>query len=119
MNDINLDNTYWKRLKGYVTELRVDSRWILRNKDDDKPYGSLRIVSHPDLRAGHLRAIFIYVTTIIAKTKEDILKTVEDYQINISELEVYSIDDNIGTETQTIEAPFKELEKMFNVKIFD
>jgi len=27
--NVNLDNTYWDRLRGYVTELRVDARWVL------------------------------------------------------------------------------------------
>ena len=44
MEDIDLDNTYWDRVKGYVTELRVDARWVLRNIDNEKSYGQLRIV---------------------------------------------------------------------------
>jgi len=67
---------YWDRLHGYVTELRVDSRWVLRGNDDDKSYGSLRIASHPDLPPGQLRAYFTYVTSIIPKTKEEKLKTI-------------------------------------------
>ena len=78
----------------------------------------MRIVSHPDLPAGYLRAIFTYVTDIKSKTKEDILRTIEDYQIEINELEVYSIEDDFETEKKEIEAPFKELESIFNVKIF-
>jgi len=35
------------------------------------------------------------------------------------ELEVYSVNENIKTETKTIELPFKELEQMYNVKIFE
>ena len=38
--------------------------------------------------------------------------------ITESELEIYSIDNSIDTETQKFEAPHKELEKMFGVKIF-
>lgn len=119
MADINIDNTHWDRVKGYVTELRVDARWILRGNDDDKSYGSLRIVSHPDIPPGYLRAIFTYVTTVRPKTREEKIQTIEDYQIEMTELEVYSIDDDIKTETQQYEAPFKELEGLFGVKIFE
>jgi hypothetical protein len=116
---IDLDNTYWDRIRGYVTELRVDARWLLRNKDNDKPYGSLRIASHPDLPPGYLRAIFTYVTSIRQKTKEEKLQTIEDYQMEITELEVYSIGDDIKTENKTYEAPYKELEGLFGVKVFE
>lgn len=116
--DINLDNTYWDRLRGFVTELRVDARWVLRNDDDDKPYGSLRIVSHPDLKPGYLRAIFTYVTAIDEKSEQEKMQTTEDYQMEETELEVYSIDEKIDTDSKTYEAPFKELEELFGVKIF-
>lgn len=119
MSNVDLNNTYWDKLHGYVTELRVDARWILRGNEDNKSYGQLRIVSHPDLNPGHLRAFFTYVTSIFPKTKEEKMKTIEDYQMEITELEVYSINDNIKTETKKYEAPFKELEKMFGVKIFE
>ncbi len=121
MSEIDLNNTYWDRLRGYVkdTDIRVDARWVLRGQYDDKPYGSLRIVSHPDLRPGYLRSIFTHVTSIKPKTKEEKLKAIEDYQMEITELEVYSINDDIKTETQTYEAPFPELEKLFGVKIFE
>jgi len=119
MDNIDLNNTYWDRLNGYVTELRVDARWLLRGEADDKPYGSLRIVSHPDLKPGYLRAYFTYVTSVVAKTKEEKLKTIEDYQMELIELEVYSINDDIKTEEKIYEAPFKELEGLFGVKIFE
>lgn len=119
MDGFNLEDTYWDRIKGFVTELRVDARWILRNSADDKPYGSLRIVSHPDLKLGHLRAIFTYVTSIKNKNKSEILKTINDYCIESNELEVYSIDRDVNTETRIIEAPLKELQNLFNVKIFE
>ena len=119
MNDIDLNNTYWDRLRGFVTELRVDSRWVLRENGTDKPLGSLRIVSHPDLNPGYLRAIFTFMTSIREKTKEEKLQTIEDYQIELAELEVYSIHDDIKTDTLKYEAPHKKLEEMFNVKIFN
>ena len=118
--DINLDNTYWDRIKGYVkdVELRVDARWVLRDEETDKPFGSLRIVSHPDLPPGYLRAIFTYVVDIREKTQEEKLQTIEDYQMKIDELEVYSVHDDIKTETKQYEAPFKELEDLFGVSVF-
>ncbi len=116
---INLNNTYWDRIKGYVTELRVDSRWVLRDAKTDKPYGSLRIASHPDLPPGHLRSIFIYVTSKKPKSEEEIIKTIEDYQIEFTELEVYSVDEDVVTETKIYEAPMKELEDLFGVEIFE
>lgn len=119
MDSVNLNNTFWDRLKGYVTENRVDARWILRDKDTEKPYGSLRIVSHPDLPPGHLRAFFTYVTSIKMKSKEEKLKTIEDYQIEITELEVYSLNDDIKSENKQYEAPYKELEEMFGIKVFE
>lgn len=117
--NVNLDNTYWDRLRGFVTELRVDVRWVLRKEDDDKPYGSLRIVSHPDLPPGQLRAIFNYVITIEEKSKAQKMQATEDYQMELTELEVYSVDENIETKNETIEAPYKELESIFSVKVFE
>ena len=117
--NIDLNNTYWDKLKGFITELRIDARWVLKENENDNPRGSLRIVSHPDLPPGHLRAIFTFMTSITEKTKEEKLKTVEDYQMEITELEVYSIHDDIKTDDQTYEAPYKELEEIFGVKIFE
>jgi len=119
IENIDLNNTYWDRVKGFVSELKIDARWLLRNKDDDKSIGSLRIVSHPDLPPGYLRAFFTYVTSIRKKNKTEKMKTVENYMIDINELEVYSIADDIKTETVKYEAPFKKLENMFGVKIFE
>jgi hypothetical protein len=117
--EIDLNNTFWDRLRGYVTELRVDARWVLKENETERPLGSLRIVSHPDLQPGYLRAIFTYVTDIREKTKEEKLQTIEDYQMELAELEVYSIHEDTVTENQTHEAPFKELEELFGVKIFE
>ena len=119
MDNIDLNNTHWDRLKGYVTELRVDARWVLRENTDNKSYGSLRIVSHPDLKPGYLRAYFTYVISIKLKTKEEKLKTIEDYKMELIELEVYSVNNDIKTETKTYEASFNELEEMFGVEIFE
>jgi hypothetical protein len=119
MDSIDLNNTYWDRLRGYVTELRVDARWVLRENGTEKPLGSLRIVSHPDLPPGHLRAFFTYVTSIRKKSREEKIKTIEDYQMEINELEVYSINEDLETESLKHEALFPELEEMFGVKVFE
>jgi hypothetical protein len=118
MENIDLNNTYWDRVRGFVTELRVDARWILRENETEKPLGSLRIVSHPDLNPGYLRAFFTFVTSIRKKTYDEKLQTVEDYDMEEEDLEVYSVNDDINTEKETFEAPFQELQKMFGVKIF-
>lgn len=119
MSEISLNGCYWERIYGYVTELRVDSRWILRKDgNDEKSYGSLRIVSHPDLKPGHLRAIFTYITSSREKSFFEKLKTTEDYLINIDELEAYSIDDEIKTNTEIIEDTNRNLSNLFGVKIF-
>ena len=117
--DIDLNNTYWDKVTGFVTEHRVDARWKLRENDTERPLGSLRIVSHPDIQPGYLRAHFTYVTDIREKTKDEKLKTIEDYQMELAELEVYSIHEDTQTETKDYEAPFKELEEMFGVKVFE
>jgi hypothetical protein len=117
--EIDLNNTYWERLRGFVTELRVDARWVLKENETEKPLGSLRVVSHPDLLPGYLRAIFTYMTSIRPKTYFEKLQTTEDYQMELTELEVYSIEDDIKTDTEKIEAPYKKLEEMFDIKVFE
>lgn len=116
--NVDLSNTYWERIRGYPTELRVDARWLLRMDGSERTWGSLRIVSHPDLPAGYLRAFFTFVKDIKRRSEEDQLKTIEDYQMDIKELEVYSIDEDLETESETYEAPFKELEQLFDIKVF-
>ena len=116
--EFNLDNTRWEKIIGYPTEHRVDARWLLKSEDSDRTFGSLRIVSHPDLPPGFLRAHFTYVTSIKEKSDSEIMKTIEDYQMDIKELEVYSVDEHVETENKEYEAPFKELEELFGVKIF-
>lgn len=115
---IDLNNTYWDRVIGFVSELRVDARWILRENNTDKPYGSLRIVSHPDLPPGHLRSFFTFVTKIKPKTEIEKVKTAYDYQIDMGELEIFSIDESVFTEQKQFEASYQELEELFGVKIF-
>ena len=117
--NIDLNDTYWDRLRGFVSEHRVDARWVLRENETENPLGSLRIVSHPDLAPGFLRAHFTFMTSIREKSKEEKLQTIEDYQMELEELEVYSIHDEIKTETQDYEQPYKELEELFDVKVFE
>lgn len=117
--NVNFENTYWERIRGYPTEHQIDARWKLRMYDSERTYGSLRIVSHPDLPPGQLRAYFTYVTTIEEKTDEEIMQTIEDYQIDITELEVYSIDEHTETETEKIVDYKNKLEEIFDVKIFE
>lgn len=123
MNDIDLNNTYWENIVGYVSEILdnpkgVDRRWMLKENNTHKPLGSLRIVSHPDCPPGQLRAFFTFVTSIRKKSTEEKLQTTEDYHVDIMELEIYSIDNEVKTDSLKYEAPFKELENLFGVKIF-
>jgi hypothetical protein len=113
------NNTYWERLRGYPTELNIDARWLLRINEEDKTYGSLRIVSHPDLKPGYLRAHLQLVKGINPKTKGQILQMVNDYKMKEIELEIYSVDQNYDVETKIIEDTKKNLENIFNVKIFE
>lgn len=119
MENIDLNDTYWDRVRGYVSEFRIDARWLLRQNKTEKPLGSLRIVSHPDLQPGYLRAFFTYVTSIRKKTNDEKLQSIEDYQMEVTELEVYSVDDDLKTDQELYEAPFKVLEERYGVKIFE
>lgn len=115
---MELSDLYWEEYDDFVSENKVDKRWILKSNKDDKSYGSLRVVSHPDLRPGYLRSIYTVVTSISKRTKADIMKTISDYQMDVVELEVYNIKDDIKTETTQFEAPYRQLEELFKVKIF-
>ena len=116
--NVNLENTYWEKIVGYPTENRVDERWLLRKRNDDRTYGSLRIVSHPDLPPGQLRSFFRYVKSIRQKSDSEIMQSVEDYQMELIELEVFSVSEDYETVEDTYVAQFKELEELFGVKIF-
>ena len=109
---------YWDRVIGFSSENKVDARWVLRDPKDDKSHGSLRIVSHPDLKPGYLRAFCSFVISRRPKTPEEIAKSVEDYQMEEIELEVYSVDEHIETNKIEYEAPLRELEEKFQVKVF-
>lgn len=115
--DINLSDYYFERIHGYFTDLRVDSRWILRNSKNNQPYGSLRIVSHPDLKPGYLRAIFSYVTSIKKKTDNEVIRNIQDNLIDLADIETIDLENHIDTETKIIELTFRELSELFGVKI--
>lgn len=117
--EIDLNNTFWEKLHGFATEHRIDARWVLRQNKTENPLGSLRIVSHPDLPPGHLRAHFTFMTSIREKSKEEKLQTLEDYQMEITELEVFSIHEEIKTETTEFKELYQTLQEMFGVKIFE
>lgn len=114
-----MSNTYWERIRGYPTEHQIDARWLLKIVNDEKTYGSLRIVSHPDLRPGYLRAYLQLVKSINPKSRGEILQMVNDFNMKEIELEVYSVDQNYDVERTTIEDVKSKLENMFNVKIFE
>lgn len=117
--EIDLNDTYWERLSGYVTESRVDGRWILKSNINNKPYGSLRIVSHPDLKPGYLRAFYTFVKSVRPKSKTEKLKTIEDYCMDNIDIEVYSVDEKVESETVIFEKTHRELNEMFGVNIFE
>jgi len=113
------ENTYWERLRGYPIDTQIDSRWLLKVHGEDITYGSLRIVSHPDLRPGNLRAHLQLVNSINPKTKGEILQMLNDYKMEEIEMEVYSVDKNYHVDTTEIVDTKRNLENMFNVKIFE
>lgn len=117
--DINLDGFYFDKIHGYFTDLRIDSRWQLKKVLNDEPHGSLRIVSHPDLKPGYLRAIFNYVTSKESKSDNEIIKDIEDYCIDIADLETTDVEHNVKTDQIILELPQRELSELFDVDIFE
>lgn len=115
---MNEDEMYWEEYTDFISENRVDKRWVLKSSVDDKSYGSLRIVSHPDLRPGYLRSIYTYLKSIRTRSRAELLRVIAEYQMNALELDAYNVKDDVEFETTQFEAPYKELEKLFNVKVF-
>lgn len=113
-----IEDRHWEKVHGYITENDLDVRWILRQPNDASAHGSLRIVSHPDLKPGFLRAFVSFVTSRRKKTPEEIAFTMEEYKMDEKELEVYSIDEHVITSDNTIEDRFQDLEKLFGISIF-
>jgi hypothetical protein len=112
------EDRFWEEITGFATEFDVDKRWILRAEDDTRADGSLRIVSHPNCKYGHLKAFMSMVTKRIPKTEEEIENAIEDYQMDVNQLEVYSLTEHLETWDKEYEAPVRELEEIFGVKIF-
>ncbi len=119
-NSINIDlnDTHWERQNGHVSEFKVDSRWVLRENGTEEMLGHLRIVSHPDLKPGYMRSFFTYIISIENKSRIQQLQAIEDYQMTLVELEAYSVDKEYVTEKLEYDAPFKELETSYGVKVF-
>jgi hypothetical protein len=112
------EQRYWEEIFGFVSENRVDKRWILKSNIDEKAHGSLRIVSHPDLKPGFLRAYASYVVKRTPKTEEEKKAFVENYQMEVTELELYSADEHVETKDIVHEERFQDLEELFKVNIF-
>ena len=112
------DDKFWEEILGFNSELDIDKRWILRADNDTRGHGSLRVVSHPDCKYGHLRAYMSVITKRRPKTAKEIEETVEEYQMDINELEVYSINEHVETWDTEQEAPLQEIEQIFGIKIF-
>lgn len=69
----------WVRKYGYVSEFDIDARWVLYYPNDERPHGSLRVVSHPDLPPGHLKSFVSIITKRWPKTKDDFARTFQNY----------------------------------------
>lgn len=113
-----VEKRYWEEVIGFVSENKIDKRWTLRSNIDDNAHGSLRIVSHPDLKPGHLRAIVSLVKSRSPKTKKEIELLMEEYKMSKIELEAYSIDENIETIDTIYSDTYQEIETMFGIEIF-
>lgn len=109
----------WVRKLGFVSEFKIDARWVLYEDGDSRPQGSLRIVSHPDLPPGHVRALCSIVIKRTPKTKEEIEQTVVKHDITQEELEIYSIDEHLQMWETTDSGPLYKLEKTYAVKVFN
>lgn len=122
MSSENTIDNYWERIHGYISEHPIDARYILRSPNDDKAWGSLRIIGYDPkmgiLPPGYLRAHATFVASRKPKSMEEIQKTVEEYQMEEIELEVYSIDEHVKTSEIKHDAPKREIEEMFGIKIF-
>lgn len=112
------DSKFWEEITGFVSENKIDRRWILRQEGDTRGHGSLRVVSHPDCKYGHLRAYMSIITKRTPKTAAEIEKDMEEYQMDTNEMEVYSVTEHVETWDKEVELPLKEIEETFNVSIF-
>lgn len=115
---VSSENKFWEEITGFASEFDVDKRWILRAENDTRAHGSLRIVSHPNCKYGHLKSFMSMVTKRIPKTEKEIDNAIENYQMDENQLEIYSLNEHIETWNKEYEAPVKELEDLFGVNIF-
>ncbi len=113
-----MEDLYWEEYDDFISENRVDKRWILRSHNDDGSYGSLRIVSHPDLRPGYLRCIYTQLESVRERSKVEMMRVIADYHMNNEELEVFNIKNDTTFSTTEMEAPYKDLEEIFKVEVF-
>jgi hypothetical protein len=118
----NTNDKYWERLHGFISEHPIDARYILRHPNDDKAWGSLRVIGYDPklgfLPPGYLKAFASFVVSRRPKTEEEIKKSLDDYQMETIELEVYSVDEHVETKELEYQAPKREIEEMYNIKIF-
>lgn len=111
----------WLRKLGFVSEFKIDARWVLYADNDPRPQGSLRIVSHPDLPPGHVRAYSSFVTKRRPKTSEEIADTIVKHDLSKEELEIYSVDEHIELwqPERPDQGPLYKIEQTYGVKVFN
>ncbi len=108
----------WQRKIGFVSEFKIDARWVLYEDGNPRPQGSLRIVSFPNLPPGHLMCFCSIITKRTPKTEDEIVNTIVKHDLSQEELEIYSIDEHLETWDVTESAPSYKLEKTYGVKVF-
>jgi hypothetical protein len=117
-----MSDKHWERLHGFISEHPIDARYILRDPDNDKAWGSLRVIGYDPsmgiLPPGYLKAYASFVTHRRPKSHEEIEQSLNDYQMESIELEVYSVDEHVTTEDMTHQAPKREIEEIYGIKIF-
>lgn len=109
----------WVRKLGFVSEHRIDARWVLYVDGDSRPQGSLRIVSHPDLPPGHVRSHCMIVIKRRPKTEQEIADTIVRHDLTVEELELYSVDEHLELWTpDPVVGPLHKVEQTYGVKVF-
>jgi hypothetical protein len=67
-----------------------------------------------------LKAFASFVTSRRPKTEEEIEQSIDDYRMDVVELEVYSVDEHVIVEHMPeYIAPKQDIEKLYGVKIFE
>lgn len=115
---------YWDRVpfdKIRVSNLNkwaIDNRWVLRdNEDPTKAHGSLRIVSHSDLKSGYCRAYMEIVVKRIPRTPEEIAAFTEEFLMTKKDMVLWSVYEHLETTVREYTEPIWQLEKIFNVEV--